>query len=121
MVPEGICGEIYIGGICLADGYFGDSERTVQNFISNPFPQIRGERLYKTGDIAKWDEHGDIYYLGRSDSQVKIRGFRIELQEIEAKILNHADVKECVVLAIERRKDDKVLCAYLQVMWKKQN
>lgn len=112
LVPEGICGEIYIGGICLADGYFGDSERTVQNFISNPFPQIRGERLYKTGDIAKWDEHGDIYYLGRSDSQVKIRGFRIELQEIEAKILNRADVKECVVLAIERRKDDKVLCAY---------
>ena len=113
LVPEGICGEIYIGGICLADGYFGDSERTAQSFIPNPFPQISDSRLYKTGDIAKWDENGDIYYIGRSDSQVKIRGFRIELQEIETKILERSDVKECIVLAVERQKDDKVLCAYI--------
>lgn len=113
LVPEGICGEIYIGGICLADGYYGDEERTSQSFIQNPFAQINSDRLYKTGDLAKWDKNGDIYYLGRSDSQVKIRGFRIELQEIEAKILNYKGIKECIVLAVDRNKDDKVLCAYI--------
>ncbi|PYG88042.1 non-ribosomal peptide synthase protein (TIGR01720 family)/amino acid adenylation domain-containing protein [Ruminiclostridium sufflavum DSM 19573] len=112
LVPEGICGEIYIGGICLADGYLDDPERTEQSFVKNPFAQIKSERLYKTGDLAKWDYNGDIYYLGRSDSQVKIRGYRIELQEIEAKILDYAGVKECIVLTIDRRVDDKVLCAY---------
>ncbi|SDY51636.1 non-ribosomal peptide synthetase [Lachnobacterium bovis] len=112
-VPEGICGEIYIGGVCLADGYKGDKKRTDLSFIPNPFKEIKSDRLYKTGDLAKWDENGDIFYLGRSDSQVKIRGFRIELQEIEAKILQYHKVKECIVLAVERSKDDKVLCAYI--------
>ena len=112
LVPNGISGEIYIGGICLADGYLADEEKTNNSFVKNPFKQIQSERLYKTGDIAKRDSTGDIFYLGRSDSQVKIRGFRIELQEVEAKVLECQNVKECIVLDLERGQDDKVLCAY---------
>ncbi|WP_432403712.1 amino acid adenylation domain-containing protein [Wukongibacter sp. M2B1] len=109
-VPIGIPGEIYISGLGLARGYINNSKLTKERFIQNPF--FKGQRMYKTGDVARWLQDGKIEYLGRIDEQVKIRGYRIELGDIENQLLKIDDVKEAVAIA---RKDDKgnnYLCAY---------
>ena len=95
----------------LARGYLNRAELTAEKFIPNPFHA--GERLYKTGDLARYLPHGEIEYLGRLDHQVKIRGFRIELGEIEAALTQHPHVRESVVLAREDAPGDKRLVAYL--------
>jgi tyrocidine synthetase-3 len=109
--PIGIAGELYIEGASVGRGYIGGDLLTSEKFISNPFKE--GERLYKTGDLARWLPDGNIEFLGRLDHQVKIRGFRIELGEIESNLLNHADVKDCVVICLEDQRKDKYLCAYI--------
>ncbi|MCG8323428.1 MAG: amino acid adenylation domain-containing protein, partial [Cytophagales bacterium] len=95
--PVGIAGEIYVGGDGLARGYLNDPERTAENFISHPFDKSR--RLYRTGDIGKWFEDGNIEYVGRKDNQIKIRGYRVELGEIEKILLDQPSVKEAVVIS----------------------
>jgi len=94
--PDFVSGDLYIGGIGLALGYWDDEERTAAAFISHP---QSGERLYRTGDLARWREDGLIEFLGRRDGQVKIDGFRVELGEIEAVLRTHPRVREAVAVA----------------------
>ncbi|MBD1808186.1 amino acid adenylation domain-containing protein [Microcoleus sp. FACHB-SPT15] len=112
-VPVGVPGELYIGGDGLARGYLNQSELTTQKFIPNPFSHKPEERLYKTGDLARYRPDGNIEFLGRIDEQVKIRGFRIELGEIETVLNQHPDVKEAVAIAKEDVSSNKRLVAYV--------
>lgn len=111
MVPTGIIGEIYISGYGLAKGYLNNEALTKEKFIENPF--YKGTKMYKSGDLARWMEDGNIEFLGRADNQVKIRGYRIELEEIEARLLEHKDVKDAIVLAKNRNDNEKYLSAYV--------
>ncbi|MFD2943649.1 non-ribosomal peptide synthetase, partial [Flavobacterium notoginsengisoli] len=81
LLPVGVIGELCIGGVGVARGYLNQESLTAEKFVNNPFRD--GERLYKTGDLARWLPDGNLEYIGRSDAQVKIRGYRIELGEIE--------------------------------------
>ena len=100
-VPQGVAGEIHIAGRGLARGYLNRPDLTAEKFIPNPFSPNMGERLYKTGDLARYLPDGRIEYLGRIDHQVKIRGFRIELGEVEAALRQHTAVQDALVLARE--------------------
>ncbi|MEH2171962.1 non-ribosomal peptide synthetase [Nostoc sp.] len=110
-LPVGISGEIYIGGVGLARGYFNQPELTEEKFIINPFNPEK--LLYKTGDLARYLPSGEIEYLGRIDYQVKLRGFRIELGEIEAVLEQHPAVHQCVLIAREDGSGNQRLLAYL--------
>lgn len=108
----GFQGELCISGYGLARGYLNRSELNDTKFIKNPIHSE--ERLYKTGDLARWREDGNIEFLGRIDEQVKIRGFRIELGEVEQHLLKHELIKEAVVL-VKKEEEEPYLCAYLVV------
>lgn len=112
-VPIGVAGELYIGGVNVARGYFQRPELTAEKFIRDPFSADPGARLFKTGDLARYRVDGAIEFLGRIDNQVKIRGFRIELGEIETALSQHPSVKEATVVAREDVPGDKRLVAYL--------
>jgi len=110
--PIGVVGEVYIGGDCLARGYLNRPSATAEKFIPNPFG-ARGTRLYKTGDLARYLNDGNINFLGRADHQVKIRGHRIELSEIEIALGRHSCVRDAVVMAREDMPGEKRLVAYV--------
>ncbi|MBD2502161.1 amino acid adenylation domain-containing protein [Anabaena azotica FACHB-119] len=112
-VPVGVPGELHIGGAGLARGYLNRGELTKEKFISHPWSDAPHSRLYKTGDLVRYLQDGNIQYLGRIDNQVKIRGFRIELGEIEAVLSQHEDVQVCCVITHENNPGDKILVAYV--------
>ncbi|NDI35231.1 non-ribosomal peptide synthetase [Chengkuizengella sediminis] len=114
LCPIGVVGELCVAGIGVGRGYVNHAEGTNQSFMINKFSNKSNERLYKTGDMARWRSDGNIEFIGRKDYQVKIRGFRIELEEIESAILEHRAVKEAVVITKEED-DEKYLCAYIVV------
>lgn len=114
-VPQGVSGEIYIGGAGVARGYLNQPGLTSERFIRNIFDMNSESnvRLYKTGDLGRWLPDGNIEYIGRNDFQVKIRGFRIELGEIESRLAACAGVREATVIVREDNPEDKRLVAYL--------
>jgi fengycin family lipopeptide synthetase D len=111
MMPIGACGEIYIAEPGLARGYLNREDLTAEKFIDNPF--VPGTKMYKSGDLGRFREDGQIEFLGRADNQVKIRGYRIELGEIESTLMQHETVKECVVIASADPMGQKRLVGYV--------
>src|SRR5437867_5145797 len=112
-VPVGVPGELYIGGVGVARGYYNCPELTAEKFVRNPFSKEATDRLFRTADLARYRPDGAIEFLGRIDHQVKIRGFRIELGEIETVLGQHPGIKEVVVVAREDSPAEKRLVAYL--------
>ncbi|SHG61274.1 hybrid non-ribosomal peptide synthetase/type I polyketide synthase [Massilia sp. CF038] len=107
--PDMVAGELYIGGIGLADGYVGNADETAHRFV--PHPSGQG-RLYRTGDMGRWRADGQIEFLGRQDSQVKINGFRVEIGEIEKVACDLADVASCAVQMAPDQNGARRLVAY---------
>lgn len=111
LLPIGAQGDMYVGGECLSRGYLNRPELTEEKFLPNPFAE--GEKMYKTGDIARWYPQGEIEYIGRKDDMVKIRGLRIELGEIESELLKMEEIKDAVVTVREDSNGRQYLCAYI--------
>ncbi|MBR6400598.1 MAG: amino acid adenylation domain-containing protein [Firmicutes bacterium] len=106
IVPQGVVGELLIGGAGVAKGYCNLPEQTAERFI-----EYNGQRVYRSGDYARWDEDGNVIILGRMDSQIKLRGFRIELGEIEGLIDSQPHIKKSIV-TVKKLGDTDTLCAY---------
>jgi amino acid adenylation domain-containing protein len=113
LVPDGVAGELWIGGDGLARGYAGRPDLTAERFVPNPFPGQPGGRLYRSGDRVRRRADGLIEFLGRIDRQVKIRGHRVEPAETEAALLEHSAVSQAHVVPVAFGRDDLRLVAYL--------
>lgn len=108
-LPVGLSGELFIGGVGLAEGYHNRPDLTAERFIKNPFAD---GRIYRTGDLARYRNEGAIEFMGRIDSQVKIRGFRIEIGEIEQVTLNNQEIRQCAAICKEVSPGDMRLLLY---------
>lgn len=117
LTPLGAVGELIVGGDGVSRGYLNNQELTVDKFFYNPYK--KEERLYRTGDMARWLPDGNIEFLGRKDQQIKIRGFRIELNEIKNSLLKYPRVRDAVVVSRTDPSGDKFLCAYYTVQKEK--
>ncbi len=114
-VPIGVYGELYIGGKGVAKGYWGRPELTKELFVENPFSENSNDKLYKTGDQARFLPDGTVEFLGRSDDQVKIRGYRIEVGEVEAAIEQYSKVSQSIVVPFKQANGNTQLAGYIVV------
>ncbi|MEW9702994.1 amino acid adenylation domain-containing protein, partial [Paenibacillus sp. SI8] len=112
MVPWGVVGELYIGGVGVARGYMNDEAKTEAAFLPDPFLP-GGGRMYKTGDLGRLLPDGNMEFLGRKDHQVKIRGYRVELGEIDSRLARHPGIREAVVMDRLDGQEQRYLCAYI--------
>ncbi len=112
-VPAGFVGNLYIGGDGMARGYHNQPDLTLERFATITLPGGRGERVYKTGDLARWTQEGKLECLGRSDFQIKLRGVRMELDDIEAHLLESARIKQAVVVKRDDLPGGPNLVAYV--------
>jgi len=111
-VPIGVPGELYIAGIQVARGYLNRPKLTAERFVNDPFSEISGAKMYRSGDLARHRKDGAIEYLGRVDFQIKLRGFRIELGEIEARLEGYEAVTQAVVILYKGENGERQLIAY---------
>lgn len=111
-LPPGVAGELYIGGVPVARGYFNRPDLNAERFLPDPFAGNARARMYKTGDQARWLQNGEIDFLGRNDAQIKLRGFRIELSEIESHLARFPGVAEAAVALRQNASGDPILIAY---------
>jgi arthrofactin-type cyclic lipopeptide synthetase A len=100
-VPQGVSGQLHIGGVGVARGYHGLPEMQAERFIDSPF--VAGDRLYRTGDLVRYANDGELEFLGRNDFQIKLRGLRLEPGEIEARLIEHSAIREAVVMVRDER------------------
>jgi amino acid adenylation domain-containing protein len=113
LVPPGVTGEICIGGVGVTRGYLNHPGLTAEKFVPDPFSDKPGERVYKTGDLARYLPDGNIEFVGRADHQVKVRGFRVEMGEIEAALNSHHQIRESAVIAHQDDQAGLRLVAYV--------
>jgi acyl-coenzyme A synthetase/AMP-(fatty) acid ligase len=113
-VETGSIGNLYIGGAGVSPGYWRDAAKTEQCFIGDPFGSNPSARLYKTGDLARADSKGRVYFVGRADTQIKSRGYRIELGEIETALNTIPGLKESAIVAVQTDgfENQAICCAY---------
>ena len=111
LLPPGALGELFVGGEGVAKGYLNLPELTAERFIDDPFHRKKG-KMYRTGDLAIWQQDGNIRFMGRADNQVKIRGYRIEPGEVEHALLKHPAIQEALVMPETDKEGVKFLCAY---------
>ena len=113
LAPVGVPGELWIGGAGVARGYLSQPDATAARFVPDPFSDVKGARLYRSGDAARYRPDGTLEFLGRLDHQVKVRGYRIEPGEIESVLAQHPDVAEAVVTSLRDPERGASLAAYV--------
>ncbi|HEX5890086.1 MAG TPA: amino acid adenylation domain-containing protein, partial [Pyrinomonadaceae bacterium] len=113
LIPQGVAGELCVGGAGVGRGYLNNPSATAERFVPHPYSSAAGARLYRTGDLARHLPDGNIEFLGRLDHQVKVAGYRIELGEVEAAMVQHEAVSECVVVVRDDAHGNARLVAYV--------